>query len=767
MRRWYYHLAVLAVGIVVATLAAVDVIGGETGWKLPVALLIGVPLAAIVARFPMVMDRGYGGIEVGFDSCILMFLLCTLGTGEALLVWSTGVLLTQILARKLLSSTAFNIGVGIVAGALAAWMYVAVGADHRGTPRELLAVALAAAAYFLTDYVLSGLSVAIGSRTSLQVQLLQRGTLLAIACFVPLDLLGYLGAVVARATPWWTVSLLTVPLVTLLIATRAVTRGREDARRLNVLFAAAVRAQTLDDRDAVVAALVDDAAQLLRLHDVQLRGTPPGDGEIGVEVQLGADAHWLTARSLNRAMSSAAADEQALGALAAVASDAVSRLALTTEMVHVARHDPLTDLPNRGILIDRVTEALDDALRRGTRVALLFIDLDGFKPINDRYGHAVGDDVLVEVAERLRRCVRERDIVARLGGDEFAILLDDIGRILLPEMCERILAAIDEGVRVGVLDGGQHVPLGASMGLAYGTGAESPNALLRNADLAMYEAKASGKGRYVEFTPALGRARLERLEMADDLRTAIQAGAIDVVYQPVIAVSDDSVVGAEALARWRRNGVPVPPDVFIPIAEETGLIVGLGRSVLNRVAADTVAIRRTIDGDFSVGVNISAAQLRDPAFLETVADAVRTMRGTQLVLEITERQGIDLDAEVLATMRAITDMGVVFAIDDFGVGFSSISYLHDLPAGIVKADKTLSAGIDSDERARALLRSVVAMGGTLGLDVVVEGIERDTQLAVVTADAPRAMVQGYLLHRPMPLADLLDVLRLERQGARR
>ena len=307
---------------------------------------------------------------------------------------------------------------------------------------------LAAVVYFTTDYVMSAVSVGISSGTDVRRHLLQRGTLLAVLCFVPFDTLGYLGVVVYRSTPGWMLILLAVPLCTLLVATRAVTRARENERRLTVLFDAAVRAQTLSDRELVVAALVDDARELLYLRQVGIRSDPPERGEIGARVQGGDEPLWLVAKALGRARSTVSADEQALRALAAVASDAFARLALTEEMIHVARHDPLTDLPNRGILLDRLMEAQANARRNGTVVTLLFIDLDGFKPVNDRFGHAAGDTVLVELAERLRSCVREADTVARLGGDEFAIMLEDADAFEVEQVWERVFAATQEGAVV-------------------------------------------------------------------------------------------------------------------------------------------------------------------------------------------------------------------------------------------------------------------------------------------------------------------------------
>jgi diguanylate cyclase (GGDEF)-like protein len=757
-RRWWFDVAVCAVGLAILAVTAVAVV--ESGLTDTLPALVGVPLIVTVARFPLVVDNRYGGIEVGFDSSILMFLLCTLEPHDALMIWSMGVMVAQLTTGKRWTTKAFNIGVGILSGSLAVAVLALAGGGSIGTPRELAAVMLAALAYFATDYVMSAVSVAITSGTDVRRHLVQGGTLLAIACFVPFDTLGYLAAVVHRSTPGWTLVLLAVPLVTLLVATRAVTRGRENARRLTVLFDAAMRAQTLSTQAQVEAAVVDDARELLYLQRVSLRSTPPGRGEIGTVVRDGEPPQWLVAKALERARSTVTADEQALKALAAVASDALGRLALTAEMVHVARHDPLTDLPNRGILLDRLTHALELARRRESRVALLFIDLDGFKPVNDRFGHAVGDAVLVELAERLRSCVREVDTVARLGGDEFAILFEEAEPLAVELAWERVLAAVQEGVAVA----GHLLPVSASAGIAYGGSGDLAEDLLRKADLAMYDAKARGKARVVTYEDAIGRSRLERLVMVDDLRRAVSQAEIQVVYQPIVAAETGRIVGAEALARWSRDGTPVSPDLFIGIAEETGLIVDLGEVVLARVAEDAVALRGLIGDGFVMAVNISARQLRDAEFVDRVASAVAVMDGVELTLEITERQGIDLDPVVLDAMHAISALGVRFAIDDFGVGFSSISYLQDLPVHVIKADASLSQAIDHEDRASALLRSVTLMGQALGLDVVIEGIEREGQLAVIRAYQQELCVQGFLLHRPVPLDELLSKLHLDRAG---
>ena len=755
--RWF-DLTVFALGVLLVAMSTVSLV--RQGTPMPGLELLCVPLIVIIAKFPMVLDSGDGGIEVGFDSSILMFLLCTLGPNEALVIWALGVLVTQITTDKRPMVKLFNVGVGVVGGAVSAWViYTVRGPGGFGSARELLAVALAAGCYFATDFLLSAVSVAMETETPLRAHLSQRGTLVAIACFVPFDSLGYLGAVVAHKLPPWTLLLLAVPLATLLVATRAVVRGTENARRLSVLFEAAMRAQTLSDTRQVLDALTDDARRLLRIRQVEVRATPPGPHEVGAQLRDGQRDRWIVAPGQHRARSTMTADQQALEAMVAVSSDAFARLRLTEDMTHLARHDLLTNLPNRGLLLDRVEHALQMSRRRGTRIALLFVDLDGFKPVNDRFGHAAGDAVLVDVAGRLTGCVRQSDTVARLGGDEFALLLEDVHPPEVSSACDRILAALSRGAHVA----GHHLALSASIGVAFGDSSETAESMLRNADLAMYEAKSRGKNQWVEYERAIGRSRLQRLELVESLRASVAAGDLTLVYQPVVRASTGFITGVEALARWKSNGVDVPPDVFIRVAEETGLVVALGDVVLDQAARDAAVIRQAAGaGDINVSVNISAKQLREPDFVSKVERAVAQMDGATLVLEITERDGIGNDPASMCAMTTLAERGVPFAIDDFGVGFSSIGYLQDMPVQIIKTDLSFSEGIDRDERSCALLCSITMMGQALGLDVVVEGIERASQLDHLREHVHAPFAQGYLMHRPMPLDQLVKVIRENR-----
>lgn len=730
------------------------------GWPVALGVLVAAPLVILIARFPLLLDDEDGGIEIGFESAVLVFLLCACDVRVALAIWGVSVAATQLTTASRRSARAFNIGLGILGGGIAALVLRVIGGGQTGTVREFVAVLAAAAAYFLIDYLLSIAALAIRGSTRMRIHLVRPGTWLAVACFVPFDLLGYLAALVWRSGPVWMLVLFAVPLIALLISTRAIARGRENTRRLAVLFEAAVRVQALHDADQIVDALLLDAKRLLRIPDVTVRDRGPGVEEIGARVRHGEDALWVIAPARDRARSTVGADQHALDALAVISAEAFARVRLTEEMAHYARHDLLTDLPNRAILLDRISHALPLARRRRALVALLFVDLDAFKPVNDRLGHEAGDAVLVEIAARLRASTRESDTVSRLGGDEFAILLEDVTPETAVEVADRVLAALSRGVEVA----GTVVRVGGSIGIAYGDGSERADELLRNADLAMYQAKSRGKGQHVVYQPWVGAHRMERLELVEELRRAIVAREVQVVYQPVVATDTGVVVGVEALVRWRLHDRKVPTDVFIRIAEETGLVVPLGELVLETVAEDAALVRAAAGAQISLSVNVTVRQLRDPSYVDAVARAFAAMGRSGLVLEIIERQGVAEDPDILDAMGRIAASGVRFAIDDFGAGFSAISYLHDLPVSVVKVDAALARAIDTDERACALLRAVTSMAQALDLDVVVEGIERESQLAVVREEIRAPYVQGYLLHRPMARDALLDALRRAQNG---
>jgi diguanylate cyclase (GGDEF)-like protein len=745
---------------------ALVVVGGALGLAAVVAavfspggvdpqLLLGVPVIALMSWFPLVLMRADNGIEIGFDSCVLVFLAVIADPLDALAVWTLGVVAAQLTTMKRPRVKAFNIGLGCLAGGAALLTMLLISPLDVASERALLAVTAGCAVYFLVDYVLSAVSVAMDDGSSVLGALRQPSALLALAAFVAIDSLGYLAGLVVQTLPGWTGLLLAVPLTTILVATRALSRGNENGRRLAALFAAAAEAQTLQSPEAVLEGLRTHSRAVVGHTEVDLRETPPEPGEIGARVAGTESPLWLVAPGRNRARASVAADQQALDALVTVAEEALARMELGKQMAHLARHDALTGLANRALFLDRVEHAVALARRSGRPLAVLFLDLDGFKAVNDRFGHDTGDRMLVDAARRLAECLRDGDSFARLGGDEFAVLIEDVRSAeQVEQVCRRLLASLRPDFQVA----GHAMVIGASIGVALSALDDDATSLLRNADMAMYHAKAAGKGGYAFYEASLHADNLRRLELVEQLRRDIVADRLVVHYQPVVDLVTGQVTGLEALVRWQSDDGLIGPGDFIPAAEESGLVGAIGRRVLARVIEDAPALRAAAGRALNVGVNVSAHQLREPGLVEDVRRAGAALGGARLVLEMTEHVVIGDDAMTAATLEALAETGALLAIDDFGVGFSSIGYLQHLPVEVLKIDRSFTQDIDTDDRAAALVEAMILMGGALGLSVVAEGIERPSQIDRLRAGGC-LLGQGFHFARPLPLPEVLALLR--------
>jgi diguanylate cyclase (GGDEF)-like protein len=422
----------------------------------------------------------------------------------------------------------------------------------------------------------------------------------------------------------------------------------------------------------------------------------------------------------------------------------------TRELSHLALHDPLTGLPNRALVLDRAEQMLARVARDpGMRAGALFVDVDGFKHVNDRLGHAAGDELLRAVAERLRGAVRDQDTVGRLGGDEFVVLVEVPHGGPSPEqLADRLIEALRHPVELD--QGGRVVAVTASVGVAVGR-YDEPDQLLRDADLALYAAKAEGRDRYVLFDPRLGADVDGRIELESDLGSALQRGQLFLLYQPIFELPHHRVTSVEALLRWRHptRGV-VAPNVFIPLAEESGLIVPIGRWVLHeacREAAGWCAEGRRL----GISVNVSARQLGRSAFSEDVESALREsgLDPSLLTLEITETTLMRDVPGAAARLTAIKELGVRVAIDDFGTGYASLSNLQQMPVDVLKIDRSFVAALGDGGHSRELLEAILGVGQALSLRVVAEGIEVQSQMTALE-EMGCEMAQGFLMGRPSP-----------------
>ena len=429
----------------------------------------------------------------------------------------------------------------------------------------------------------------------------------------------------------------------------------------------------------------------------------------------------------------------------------------------MARHDPLTRLPNRTTLLVRLEQAIADARRQGHRLALLFIDLDRFKTINDTLGHPLGDRLLVAVAQRIAQTVRESDTLARLGGDEFVVVLPGIAR----EMDAAQLAIDISRILAEPFEIGAHqLHTAASMGISlFPHDGSDPETLMKNADTALHHAKARGRGNFQFYAAQMNESAAEHLALENGLRQALVRGEFELHFQPQMRIADRRLIGFEALIRWRHPGKGLlAPVVFIPLAEESGLIARIGEWVIGEACRQAVAWQATARAPVRVAVNLSVRQFAQPDLLGQVRRALDAsgLAPALLELEITESALMESPEKAVEVLRELRAMGVCLALDDFGTGYSSLSYLKHLPINRLKIDRSFVSEIGVDANDTAIATATIALAHKLGLEVVAEGIETPAQLALLAAEGCDEG-QGYYFSRP--LAPALVAGFIEREAA--
>lgn len=491
----------------------------------------------------------------------------------------------------------------------------------------------------------------------------------------------------------------------------------------------------------------DDANGLAAAMAAISSGASP---ELAIEQRYTRRDGEIVWAALTMSRAHSATSGKSLGVIAMV-QDIRTRKSLEERLTHQASHDPLTDLPNRTLFRQRVEMALQRAAHRD-RVVVMFLDVDNFKAVNDSAGHSAGDQLLVVAAARLLNATRGSDTVARFGGDEFAILLENVRD---DEEARIVADRITRAMRQPIPIGNEIVTVGISTGIARPhSDSDGADEVLRNADVAMYSAKGSGKNRYQFFEPSMHTAVVDRIGLETDLRHAVAVPASEFVlhYQPLVQLDTDTVVGVEALVRWNhpRRGELQPAD-FITVAEETGLIVPLGRWVLHEACAQAFAWWHGLPDEhrMSVAVNVSGKQIQDATFVSDVAAALADsgLPPERLVLEITETVIMHRTEMMVQRLQELKELGIHLAIDDFGTGYSSLSYLQQFPIDIIKIDKAFIEGMERDAAGAALTRTIIGLGGTLGLSTIAEGIEHASQ-RVTLEDLGCVMGQGFLFARP-------------------
>jgi len=528
-------------------------------------------------------------------------------------------------------------------------------------------------------------------------------------------------------------------------------RVKSDASQLVTMFGAVG-----DVAGVSVVDLLDPSARAFGSTALERILATPGQVHEFIYPMMHPDGgqRWFAVRAVNLL-----GDPNVEGIVANV-HDVTDRQRAEEELTHRAFHDSLTGLANRALFLDRVEHAVHRSARSGADVAVLYLDIDGFKTVNDSRGHETGDQVLREIAARLLSTVRAGDTVARLGGDEFAVLIDQAG----PQgydarvAADRILDALKPPMQLDE----NCVVLSASIGITHGGSEASASSMLRDADIAMYQSKSNGKSKWTVYDAGMRLAVLERLELETDLVTALQENQFHLVYQPIIELLTEEIVGFEALLRWDHptKGL-VGPDAFIPIAEDNGTIVPIGQWVLEEACrAGAEFQRRHPKRNLTMAVNLSTRQIATTDIVDHVALALQQSGypAALLVLEMTESALVEDATTAAERLHQLRALGVRLAIDDFGTGYSSLSYLRQFPIDILKIDRSFVNSITDSDHIPAIVRGLLDLGKTLQLETVAEGIEFGVQRDSLR-EQNCEFGQGFLFAHPLSVAECENLLR--------
>jgi diguanylate cyclase (GGDEF)-like protein len=543
----------LGFGVIIAVVAGQGAVSGSFDWP----LLALIPVLAVLARFPVILRQRHIGLEIGLDCAVLAFLAMSATRADALLLWVSATVLVQMFAsrNKALDVRLFNTALCAGAGTAALLTMWAVSPLGQTGPRETGAVLVGCLVYFLIDYGVTSVSIALDCRDKILPVLFTRALPLSLVGFLGVDSLGWLAAICLRYAPYG-LPLVAIPFITVIAAMRTVATSNQERARLQMLFETSVAGHAAVTADDVEEVLLSRAVALLRCHSVQLVATPPDEsaGEIGAHVSSGANGaaghdQWLVASRRLTERPYDDVDRESLSTLAGVGAESLRRAELAAAMIRMARHDALTGLVNRSVLHEQFGQAVAQADERPSSIGVIYLDLDGFKSVNDSLGHEAGDELLLQVAHRLRAGVRTADTVARMGGDEFAVLVESVSAVdSVRATAHRLLEALSESFWIQ----GVRVQVSASVGYALRDESEDVSELLQRADMAMYTVKEQGKHGVAAFTPGMFHRHSARARLLQELREALVNDELRVHLQPVILLDSGRIDGVEALVRWQH-----------------------------------------------------------------------------------------------------------------------------------------------------------------------------------------------------------------------
>ena len=754
-------IAVVTTGVAVLAYAILKSFTAGVG-RIPEFIAL-TTLLALNWAFPLLLPKASGVEALQLDEAFVVAMALLITPYGSIIAFAIAITVGQVARRRSLAKGAFNFGQMV--GSVAVAQLVIRGLEPLltpgVTPARVTVVLLGTAVFSAANQaavagiisLTSGMSFIRTYRDGFGVRLF------VWASSVSIGVLAGLTAEIFR----WSLVFAILPMVVLQIVASRHVRARQSNNRLDGLFRAAVEAHAPTRLRDVERAIVASARRLVGTDSIRIGAEPPADHEIGVRLHSDvSNERWLIAERRTDVERLRADDQRLLEAVAAIGTAAIEKTSLLEQVKRQAFHDALTGLPNQLLFDDRVRQALAHAQRSGELLAVVFLDLDNFKKVNDSLGHAMGNELLQQVARRLTTAVREGDTVARMGGDEFTLLLTGIQR---PDdavrVADNLLKAIAQ--RPFMLDR-RELFLTTSMGIALAPkDGSTPQTLLKNADAAMYRAKERGRAGYQLYDADMNATSYARLALEADLHQALRSDQLRVLYQPLIDLRSGGIAGVEALVRWEHPDLGLlGPDQFVPIAEQAGMIEAVDEWVLKAACTQGQSWTATGLPAIQVSVNISALHLKNRRLVGMVrrAIAVTGFDPCLLELELTESVAVQEDDDTLTTLGELRAMGVHIAIDDFGVGYSMLGRLRDFPIDTLKIDKSFVREITEGGGPAPIVAAIIAMGHSLELSVVAEGVETGPQLAFLN-DLKCDLGQGFLFSRPLR-SDAVELLLLDR-----